>query len=81
MKLNPDALATTGDVELDERDGVQEVDVDMIREWVIAEQELPPESAGPFAEYIDREWNDYNDSGELTNRQVIEGALDFWRGK
>ncbi|MFH9606915.1 hypothetical protein [Streptomyces sp. NPDC017448] len=80
MKLNPDALASCGDVELDERDGVQEVDHVMIREWVLSENELPPESARPFAEWLHFEWNSFNEDGDCTVRQVIEGGLVHWRG-
>lgn len=80
-RLNPDALAECGDGELDARDDVQEVDADMIREYVISAGELPEESARPFAEYIEDRWYDYNEDGELTNGQVISGALAYWRGQ
>ena len=78
--LNPKALAECGDADLDARDGVQEVDAGMIHEYVISEGKLPRESAGPFAEYIEQNWYDYNEDGELTNGDVIEGALAYWRG-
>ncbi|MFE6739860.1 hypothetical protein [Streptomyces tubercidicus] len=80
-KLNPDALATTGNDELDSRKEVQEVTQSMIFDWVVSEKELPPESARPFAGYIHAVWDEYNEDGENTNRQVLEGALEFWRGR
>lgn len=80
-KLNPSALAECGDSELDEREGVQEVEEGMIREYVISSEALPPESAKPFAAYIHDVWNDYNEDGELTNGDVIAGALAYWRGQ
>lgn len=79
--LDPKALAECGHTELDERDGVQEVSAGMIREYVIAENELPPESARPFAAYLHEVWNDYNEDGTATNGEVIAGALAFWRGQ
>lgn len=79
-KLNPNALAESGDAELDERASVQPVTEMMIREYVISSEELPRESAKAFAMYIHEAWNDYNEDGELTNGQVIAGALAYWRG-
>lgn len=79
-KLNPKALAGCGDTDLDSREGVQEVDAGMIREYVVSTNELPMESAEPFSEYIEQNWCDYNEEGELTNEQVISGALSYWRG-
>ena len=78
--LNPAALAECGDVDLDARNGVQEVNAEMICEYVISSGELPRESAEPFAAYVHEAWNEYNEDGELTNGQVIAGALAYWRG-
>jgi hypothetical protein len=80
-KLNPDALAESGDDELNGREGVQSVTPAMIREHVINSGELPSESARPFAAWIHECWNDWNEDGELSNGQVIAGALAYWRGQ
>lgn len=80
-ELDPNALAECGDDDLNARAGVQQVDADMIAKYVISSGELPRESALPFAEYIHQQWNDYNEDGELTNGQVIAGALAYWRGQ
>jgi len=75
-KLNPDALA-----ELDGREAVQPVEAYMIKWYVIDVGELPEVSAGPFAAWIYENWNDWNEDGELTNGQVLAGALAHWRGQ
>lgn len=80
-KLNPDALAESGDVELDAREGVQPVTPTMIRDHLRSTEELPLVSARPFAAWLDAEWNGFNEDGDLTNGQVIAGALAFWRGQ
>lgn len=80
-KLNPKALAPCGDNDLDAREGVQGVEEFMIQWYVIESSELPAESAEPFAVYLNQNWNDYNDEGNLTNGEVIAGALAFWRGQ
>ena len=79
--LDPAALAECGDADLDARNGVQEVNAEMICEYVISSGELPRESAEPFAAYVHEAWNEYNEDGELTNGQVIAGALAYWRGR
>lgn len=84
-KLNPDALAEWGDEDgapADEvRPNVQrDVTPQMITAYVLAEGELPSESAEPFGKYLHQEWNDYVESEELTQRALIEGALSYWRG-
>ncbi|GAA5033260.1 hypothetical protein [Streptomyces siamensis] len=78
-KLNPDALAECGD-DLDDRPEVQPVTETMIRVHVIDSGELPEYSARPFASWLYEVWNDFNEDGDLTNGQVIEGALAGWRG-
>jgi hypothetical protein len=79
--LNPDALAENGDGELDSREGVQEVDEDMLYEFVtVTCKTLPPESARPFASWLYEVWTSFNEDGDKTNRQVIDGALAHWRG-
>ncbi|BET51746.1 hypothetical protein RGQ21_67280 [Kitasatospora aureofaciens] len=80
MKLNPDALAECGDDELDSRDGVQEVTEDMILDYLLKAEELPLESAKPFAAWLDYNWYTWNENGENTVGQVINGALKHWRG-
>ncbi|MFJ6010227.1 hypothetical protein ACIQHZ_31580 [Streptomyces halstedii] len=81
MKLNPNALAESGDSELDSRPEVQELSGNMILAYVLLEKKLPPESARPFAEWLQYEWNSFNEDGENTNGMVIEGALAYWRGQ
>jgi hypothetical protein len=78
--LNPDALATCGDNDLDTRRGVQDVTDLMITDYVVITGELPGESAGPFGAWLRQNWNDWNEDGELTNGAIITGALSFWRG-
>lgn len=80
-KLDPKALAENGDVDMDDREAVQSVTKDMVRDYVVAQDELPPESAGPFAVWLNENWNNWNEDGDLTNGDVIEGALAFWRGE
>lgn len=80
-KLNPDALAECGDDELNSREGVQPVNAATILGYVLDQEELPPESARPFAGWLHEFWNDFNEDGELTNGAVISGALAHWRGQ
>jgi hypothetical protein len=57
---------------------------DMILEWAKSESGggLPSVSARPFAEWIDRSWNDFDDGeGKLTNEDVLKGAQEFWTGR
>lgn len=78
-KLNPDAIADDGSGEFP---SAQEVTCDMILDYVIDTEQLPKESAEPFAEYADRNWYEYNDGdGTITNGQIIEGMLAYWRGQ
>lgn len=79
-KLNPKALAQS-DTD-DDRPGTQVVDQDMIQEYAVS-QGLPPVSADPFAEYLYQAWFDYEDPERpaMTNNDVIQGALAFWRGQ
>ena len=84
-KLNPDALAEWGDEEgaadAEVRPNVQrDVTPQMITNYVIEQAELPRESAEPFGAYLHEHWNDYVDYEELTQRALIAGALEFWRG-
>lgn len=80
-KINPDALAESGDFEHDERPEVQKVTEEMIFAYVAGElQELPDYSARPFAEWLDQNWNDFNEEGTETVGSVIRGALSDWRG-
>jgi hypothetical protein len=79
-KLNADALAESGDVELDERPGVQAVNAEMIYQYVIDKNELPEESARPFSEWLHGIFTDFNEEGEATNGQVVDGALTAWCG-
>lgn len=80
-RLNPAALAESGDSELDAREGVQMTTFGMIHEYVTSNGELPEESARPFAAWLDEAWNEWNEDGRLTNGEVIAGALAYWRGQ
>ncbi|WP_399142202.1 hypothetical protein Q3A86_33215 [Streptomyces sp. NBUA17] len=85
-KLNPDALAEWDDEmgapDNEVRTGVQrDTTPEMIADYVIAEGELPEQSARPFGEYLHISWNDYVEYEEITQRDLIAGALEFWRGK
>ncbi|MEV1006113.1 hypothetical protein [Streptomyces sp. NPDC049881] len=77
--LNPDALAEAGDEDLDSRPGVQRVTEDMIYAHVTGAA-LPPESARPFAVWLDAEWYSWNEDGAQTVGTVLAGALAYWRG-
>lgn len=80
--LDPSAFAAWGD-ERDDRDGVQEVDADMIYAYVIKETALPGYSARPFAEWLYDNWGEADDGEEqslLTNQAVIYGAIVDWCG-
>lgn len=79
-KLNPNALAESGDADLDDRPGVQPVDAQMILDHIIAAEELPPYSARPFADWLHDAWFNFSEDGNLTNGDVIAGALADWRG-
>lgn len=81
MTLHPNALAECGDSELDERPGVQPVTAHDIRDYVIDTDELPRFTAAVFANWLDENWNDFNEDGDLTNGQVIRGALSEWSGQ
>lgn len=79
--LNPKALAESGDERLDDRKGVQPVTPFMISKHVEDQGELPRESAEPFGIWLHQEWFDWNEDGNLTNGDVISGALQHWRGE
>ena len=83
--LDPNALAETSDEAgaalEDVRPGVQPVDDDMIREYVIKAGELPEESARPFAEWLHDTWFDFSEDPGPTNGDIINGALAYWRGQ
>lgn len=86
--LDPKALAMVYEEEglpvghPDRRPGVQEVDDGMIYQYVIDSRELPDESAKPFSQWAERMWWEYNENPEagLTNHQVLDGMLSYWRG-
>ncbi len=78
-RLDLNALAESGDSELDARDGVQEVTWSMILKYAL--DELPPPSAEAFADWLNREWYGFNEGGDLTNGEVLSGALRQWRGE
>jgi hypothetical protein len=79
-KINPNAIAETGDPEHDERPEVQSVSEEMIFEYVTEElKALPPYSARPFAAWLDENWNQFTEE-EITVGDVIRGALADWRG-
>lgn len=78
--FNPDALATSGDSELDTRPGVQHVDEFMIRRYVTDTNALPVYSALPFSVWADSAWDDFNEDGTCTNRDVLNATLHDWCG-
>ena len=83
--LNPEALAEWGEEEgapaAEVRPNVQRnVTAQMITGYVVDEGELPRESAEPFGRYLHEMWNDYVETEVLTQRELITGALAFWRG-
>jgi hypothetical protein len=85
-KFNPDALAEWGDEDgapaEEVRPGVQRgVTPRMITAYVVEAGELPEESARPFGEYLHEHWNDYVESETVSHRDLIGGALAFWRGQ
>ena len=80
MKLNPNALATSGDYALDSRAGVQEVDDVMIENYVVSTGALAGTSAARFSVWLSEVFNDFNEDGDRTNGQVVAGALHDWRG-
>ncbi|MFF7198283.1 hypothetical protein ACFZAM_31810 [Streptomyces sp. NPDC008079] len=80
-KLNPEALAECGDMELDDRAEVQPVTEMMILEYVLDNELLPRYSARPFAAWMHVEgWPDRNEEGTLTNGEMIEAGLIDWCG-
>ncbi|WP_169314111.1 hypothetical protein [Streptomyces piniterrae] len=83
--LDPNALAEIADeagaAPEDVRPGVQPVDDDMIREYVIEARELPEESARPFAQWLNETWFDFSEEPGATNGEIIAGALADWRGQ
>lgn len=84
--LDPDALAAWDEEEHGYagggRLGVQlGVTPEMIAAYVSRKGFLPDESAVPFGNYLHEAWNDYVEGEDLTQGKLIEGALDFWRGK
>ena len=79
--LDPDALAMSGDDELDRRPEVQDATSGMIRQWVIDQYELTdPEVARLFGDWFYAIMTEYNEDGPLTNREVIQSGLVTWRG-
>jgi len=85
-KLNPDALAEWSDEEgrpaSDIRPGVQpNVTPHMITAYVLELGALPRESAEPFSEYLHRMWNDYVESEDIKQKDLVAGALEYWRGR
>ncbi|WP_030798918.1 hypothetical protein [Streptomyces sp. NRRL S-337] len=83
--LDPNALAEISDeagaAPEDVRPGVQPVDYDMIRDYVIKAGELPEESARPFARWLNETWFDFSEEPGQTNGDIINGALAYWRGQ
>lgn len=77
-KLNPNAGAECGDYDLDQRDGVQAVDDRMIQDYVVGTGLLSGTSAARFSVWLDENWNDFNEDGDCTVGEVIDGALSDW---
>lgn len=89
MRLDPKALAERyeedglpkdhPDVRPNVQPGVDDV---MIYSYVIDTNELPTESAKPFSEWLHSVWFEFvDDDTDVTNKQVIDGALASWRGQ
>lgn len=54
-----------------------------ILKWAMSDTggDLPRVSARPFASWLNEEWNSFSDdSGTLTNEDVLKGALAHWTG-
>ena len=50
--------------------------------WAKEHGVIPQESAWPFAQWLDRTWNDWDDaSGTQTNEDILKGALAYWTGQ
>jgi hypothetical protein len=77
-KIDPNALAESG-TDLDERPGVQIIDDQMIYNYVIEAKGMPQFSARPFSEWLYEAWYAFNEEGDKTVGQVIDGALAEWR--
>lgn len=83
-KLNPDAFAEWYDEEdqISDRPNVQQgVTIQMVAVYVTENKFLPQVSAEPFASYLSQVWHDFVDGEEITQRDLIDGALRFWRGE
>lgn len=86
-ELDPDALAEAHDEQeadpADIRPGVQPVDEEMIKAYVLKRRWLPEESAEAFSTYLNDNWFEYVEDPDLglTNGKVVEGALSYWRGE
>ena len=55
-----------------------------IKEWAVSDKGggLPLVSAQPFANWLNNEWNDFDDGeGKLTNADVLYGAWKHWTGR
>lgn len=75
--IDLDALATNSDPDHDEN--LAELTTAQIRRW--ARQFLHvPDAAAAFADWLNENWNGFNEEGTLTNRDVLTGALVAWRG-
>jgi hypothetical protein len=53
----------------------------MVAVYVTENKFLPQVSAEPFASYLSQVWHDFVDGEEITQRDLIDGALRFWRGE
>lgn len=80
-QLQAESLAWFG-AEDETPEGMQYPSYTAIFAYVRAANELPVESARPFAEWLYETWPEYeNGEEQLTNAQVIQGALTYWRGQ
>lgn len=80
-KLDPQALAQLEDG--DDRDGVQEVTAELIRDYVMEAHGLPEVSARALGNWLYEYWFDNVDPERIppmTNGQVIAGAVSYWTG-
>lgn len=73
MSNDPSALADFDEALFDEA---------AILKWATGPGSLPLESVRPFSRWLDNAWNEFDDqTGTLTNEDVLKGALAHWTGR
>lgn len=74
------ALAECDNDDLNARTGVRELTSRDIYDWAKDDAGLTAPSAKAFSGWMCVVWYDFNEDCDLTNRQVLEGALAEWCG-